>query len=202
MAVVEYARNVVGLADANSAENDPDTANAVIDIQMSQRQIIEESRFGGTMRLGGYVAALRRESVVLDLYERTGRLEEDAWRIEGLRKNPSEAFRLGVILDSERGVIERHRHRYEVSPKYVDLFEEFGLVFSGYHRREDGAKLMEFIELPGHPFFLATQAICAPGKLKPNIRIRSRQGISLIANTILIYFNHFLGPDFNNSSSV
>jgi CTP synthase len=158
MAVVEYARNVVGLADANSAENDPNTANAVIDIQMSQRQIIEESRFGGTMRLGGYVAALRRESVVLDLYERTGRLEEDAWRIKGLRKNPSEAFRLGVILDSERGVIERHRHRYEVSPKYVDLFEEFGLVFSGYHRREDGAKLMEFIELPDHPFFLATQA--------------------------------------------
>ena len=158
MAIVEYARNVVGLKDANSAENDPDTPHAVIDIQMSQREIIEESRFGGTMRLGGYVAVLRRETVVLDLYERTGRLEEDAWRIDQLRKNPAEAFRLGVLLDSERGVIERHRHRYEVSPKFVDLLDEFGLVFSGYHRREDGAKLMEFIELPDHPFFVATQA--------------------------------------------
>ena len=158
MAVVEYARNAVGLKDANSAENDPDTPHAVIDIQMSQREIIEESRFGGTMRLGGYVAVLRRESVVLDLYERTGRIEEDAWRIDQLRKNPAEAFRLGVLLDSERCVIERHRHRYEVSPKFVDLLDEYGLVFSGYHRREDGTKLMEFIELSDHPFFVATQA--------------------------------------------
>ena len=158
MAVVEYARNVIGLQDANSAENDPDTPHAVIDIQPSQREVIEESRFGGTMRLGGYVAALRRESVVLDLYDRTGRLEEDARRIEQIKKNPAEAFRLGVILDSERGVIERHRHRYEVSPKFVDLFDEYGLIFSGYHRREDGAKLMEFIELPDHPYFVATQA--------------------------------------------
>ena len=158
MAVVEYARHVIGLQDANSAENDPDTPHAVIDIQPNQREFMEERRFGGTMRLGGYVAALRRESVVLDLYDRTGRLEEDAWRIEQLKKNPAAAFRLGVILDSERGVIERHRHRYEVSPKFVDLFDEYGLVFSGYHRREDGAKLMEFIELPDHPFFVATQA--------------------------------------------
>ena len=158
MAVVEYARHVVGLDGANSAENDPDTPHAVIDIQYSQREIIEESRYGGTMRLGGYVAALRRDTRVLELYERTGRLEEDAWRVKRLKQNPGEAFRLGVILDSEKAVIERHRHRYEVSPKYVDLLEEYGLVFSGYHRREDGTKLMEFIELPDHPYFLATQA--------------------------------------------
>lgn len=158
MAVVEYARHVVGLDNANSAENDPDTPHAVIDIQYSQREIIEESRYGGTMRLGGYVAALRRDTRVLELYERTGRLEEDAWRVKHLKQNPGEAFRLGVILDSEKAVIERHRHRYEVSPKYVDLLEEYGLVFSGYHRREDGTKLMEFIELSDHPYFVATQA--------------------------------------------
>ncbi len=158
MAVVEYARHVAGLPDANSAENDPDAPNAVIDIQYSQREIIEESRYGGTMRLGGYVAALRRDSLVLELYERTGRLEEDAWRIQQLKQQPDQGFRLGVILDSERAVIERHRHRYEVSPKYVDLLEEHELVFSGFHRREDGTKLMEFIELSDHPFFLATQA--------------------------------------------
>ena len=158
MAVVEYARHVAGLPQANSTENDPDSPSPVIDIQRSQRAVIEESRYGGTMRLGGYAAILKRNSLVLDLYERNGRLEEDSWRIEQLKQRPEDAFRLGVILDSERAIIERHRHRYEVSPKFADLLEEHGLVFSGFHRREDGTKLMEFIELPNHPFFLATQA--------------------------------------------
>lgn len=158
MAVVEYARHVAGLTDANSAEIDPDAPNAVIDIQYSQREIIEESRYGGTMRLGGYAAVLRRDSLLVDLYERQGRLDDDAWRISRMRERPSESFRVGVILDSEVAVVERHRHRYEVSPKFVDLLEEYGLVFSGFHRRDDGTKLMEFIELADHPFFVATQA--------------------------------------------
>lgn len=158
MAVVEYARNVAGMPDASSAEIDPDAPNAVIDIQYNQREIIEESRYGGTMRLGGYAAILRRDSLLVDLYERQGRIEDDAYRIARLRDLPGESFRIGVILDSEIAVIERHRHRYEVSPKFVDLLEEYGLVFSGFHRRDDGTKLMEFIELPDHPFFLATQA--------------------------------------------
>ena len=158
MVVVEYARHVAGLSDANSAEMDPDSPHAVIDIQYAQRQIIEENRYGGTMRLGGYAAVLRRESRVLDLYERTGRLEEDSWRIRQLRERPDQMFRCGVILPSENAVVERHRHRYEVAPKYVDLLEEYGLFFSGFHRREDGTKLMEFAELPDHPFFVSTQA--------------------------------------------
>ncbi|MBB27470.1 MAG: CTP synthetase [Gemmatimonadetes bacterium] len=158
MAVVEYARHVAGLTGADSVETDPETRHAVIDIQVSQREIIEKSRFGGTMRLGGYAAVLRRDSIVLDLYEQTDRLEEDSLRIRKMRSNPNEAFRVGGILETERAVVERHRHRYEVSHKYVDHLEEFGLVFSGYHRREDGTKLMEFIELPEHPFFIATQA--------------------------------------------
>ncbi len=158
MVVVEYSRNVVGLDDANSVEMDPDTPHAVIDIQYAQRQIIEENRYGGTMRLGGYAAVLRRESRVLDLYEQTGRLEEDSWRIQQLRQLPDQMFRCGVILPSENAVVERHRHRYEVAPKYVDLLEEYGLVFSGFHRREDGTKLMEFVELPNHPYFIATQS--------------------------------------------
>lgn len=158
MVVVEYARHVAGLNDANSVEMDPDSPHAVIDIQYAQRQIIEENRYGGTMRLGGYAAVLRRESRVLDLYERTGRLEEDSWRIRQLCERPDQMFRCGVILPSEKAVVERHRHRYEVAPKYVDLLEEYGLFFSGFHRREDGTKLMEFAELPDHPFFVSTQA--------------------------------------------
>ena len=117
----------------------------------------EESRFGGNA-LGGYVAVLRARVSSSTLMNAAAPWKKVAWRINRLRKNPAEAFRLGVLLDSERGVIERHRHRYEVSPKFVDLLDEFGLIFSGYHRREDGTKLMEFVELPEHPFFVATQA--------------------------------------------
>jgi CTP synthase len=62
------------------------------------------------------------------------------------------------MLDRDKVVLERHRHRYEISPRYVELLEEEGLVFSGHHRRVDGTRLMEFIELPDHPWFVATQA--------------------------------------------
>ncbi len=55
-------------------------------------------------------------------------------------------------------ILERHRHRYEVNPVYVDRLQQAGLVFSGYHERSDGTRLMEYIELPKHPFFVATQA--------------------------------------------
>ena len=55
-------------------------------------------------------------------------------------------------------IIERHRHRYEVNPKYIEQFEQNGLTFSGYHIRKDNTKLMEFIELKEHKFFIATQA--------------------------------------------
>jgi CTP synthase len=52
-------------------------------------------------------------------------------------------------------VFERHRHRYEVNPEYIDILEEKNLVFSG--KSPDGV-LMEFLELTDHPYFVATQA--------------------------------------------
>ena len=61
-------------------------------------------------------------------------------------------------LYSSQTVMERHRHRYEVNPDYIDQLSNQGLVFSGSHERDDGTRLMEFIELPTHPFFIATQA--------------------------------------------
>ncbi len=158
MAVVEYGRHVVGLEDANSTEVDPGSPFPVIDFQPTQREVIEKNQYGGTMRLGAFAAILKRGSLALSIYDRTGRLEEDSARIERLLKDEGQAFRAGVILKSERAVLERHRHRYEVSPKYVDLLEEQGFVFSGFHRRQDGVKLMEFIELPDHPYFITTQA--------------------------------------------
>src|SRR3989338_2259711 len=79
-------------------------------------------------------------------------------KIEKLKKDKEQVFRLGMLDKNKNVILERHRHRYEVNPKFVDELENKGLVFSGYHLREDGTKLMEFIELPKHKFFIGTQA--------------------------------------------
>lgn len=158
MAVVEYARNVLGLSGAHSTEVDSGTKQPVIDILESQKKIIEEMRLGGTMRLGAYAAILKKDSLVCDIYRRSGRLDIDMNEVRRMRKNPSLRYRLGKLREGQLWVLERHRHRYEVSPQYVKGFEKAGLIFSGCHVRQDGTRLMEFIELRDHPFFIATQA--------------------------------------------
>jgi CTP synthase len=157
LATVEYARNVCGMAGANTTEVDPNTNFPVIDILPSQKQIIADSRYGATMRLGAYAAILKENTKILELYKRTGRLFADIKRVEELRAN-GQLFRLGLIDGQYNVVLERHRHRYEVNPQFIKMLEEAGLVFSGFHHREDGTKLMEYIELPGHKFFVGTQA--------------------------------------------
>ncbi len=121
IAVIEYARNVCGLKDANSAEFDEDAKDKVIDIMPEQKQIKDK---GGTMRLGGYKAILKDYSKVKELY---GKGE----------------------------VVERHRHRYEVNPEYHGVLKENGLFLSGM---SPDNRLVEFIELQDHKFFVATQA--------------------------------------------
>lgn len=156
LATVEYAQNVCGMRGAQTTEVDPNTQFPVIDILSSQKQVIAESRYGASMRLGAYAAVLKENSRVLDLYKRTGRFQIDQKRIEKTRAG-DQAFRLGVI-SGQNVALERHRHRYEVNPKFVKQLEDAGLVFSGFHEREDGTKLMEYIELPKHKFFVGTQA--------------------------------------------
>lgn len=124
LAVVEYAQNVCHLDGAHSTEVNQHTKYPVIDFIPDQVTILQESRYGATMRLGAYPAILKEGTLVHRLYGKTK-------------------------------VYERHRHRYEVNPDYVDLLEEKGLVFSGHS--PDGI-LMEFLEIPSHPFFVATQA--------------------------------------------
>ena len=153
LAVVEFARNVCGLQGAQTTEVDPKTPHPVIDLQPAQRTMMEQSLYGGTMRLGAYAAVLKEKSKVFGLYRQTSRLKEDQMQLRKLEK-----FRLGVLGDATSVVLERHRHRYEVNPGYVEALEKHGLVFSGYHQRDDGTKLMEYIELPDHPFFVGTQA--------------------------------------------
>lgn len=158
LAVVEFARNVCGMTGANTTENDPKTKYPVIDIITAQKKLIEESKYGGTMRLGAYSAILKDKTKVLELYKKTGRLKEDTKRIEEMKKNKEQSFRMGILEKGKPTIIERHRHRYEVNPEFIAKIEEKGLIFSGYHTRKDKTKLMEFIELPKHKFFMATQA--------------------------------------------
>ncbi len=99
--VIEYARNVLGLADASSSEFDPSTSDPVVATMAEQLAIIDgEGDLGGTMRLGAYDAVLTPGSVVAETY------------------------------GSER-VSERHRHRYEVNNTYRDALAEAGLQISG-----------------------------------------------------------------------
>jgi len=158
LALVEFARNVCNLKDAHTTEINPKTSNPVIDVQVSQKDIIEKGQLGGTMRLGAYAAILKDKTQVLKLYEETGRMKEDEKRISEIAKDKSQLFRIGVLEKGKKTVLERHRHRYEVNPKYIEVLEKNGIVFSGYYTREDGTKLMEYIEMPGHPFFVGTQA--------------------------------------------
>lgn len=158
LAVIEFARNVCNLKDAHTTEVNSKTSHPVIDVQPAQKEILEKSMYGGTMRLGVYAALLKDKTQVLKLYEETGRLEEDAKKLQELTKDKSQAFRIGLLEKGKKVVLERHRHRYEVNPKYVDILEKNGLVFSGYYERFDKTRLMEYIELPGHPYFIGTQA--------------------------------------------
>jgi len=156
LAIVEFARNVCNMKDAHTTEVNAKTKYPVIDILPKQKKLMEESKYGGTMRLGAYAAMLKDDSQVLKLYTETGRLKEDSLRLSKLKTDKNQEFRLG-ILERKKTILERHRHRYEVNPKFVKKIEEKGLVFSGYHIRKDKQKLMEFIELPKHKYFIATQ---------------------------------------------
>jgi CTP synthase len=118
-AVIEYARNVCGITQANSTEF-VETIDNVIDLMLEQKSI---QTMGGTMRLGGYPCQIKRGT--------------RAWEAYG-----------------KKLVSERHRHRYEVNNEYRATLEEHGLVFSGTSPDE---ALMEMIELPDHPCFVASQ---------------------------------------------
>lgn len=123
LAVVEFARHLARLKDANTAEIKPDVIQPVIHIMEDQEKIVATKKYGGTMRLGAYPCVLHPKSISRAAY--------------GVSK-----------------ISERHRHRYEVNNKYRALFEKKGLLVAG---ASPDNKLVEIIELPGHPFFVGTQ---------------------------------------------
>lgn len=139
LAVVEYARNVCGLHDAQTTEIDIQALTPIIDMLPLQKNLLKDNRYGGTMRLGAYCAKLDKNSLIYNIYEKYAK--------ENLEQKDTGSF-----------VTERHRHRYEVNPDYISTLQDNGLVVSGEHKREDDTRLVEFIELPDHKYFVATQA--------------------------------------------
>ncbi len=119
-AIIEFARNVCGLADAHSTEFVSAPPYKVI---YKMRELVGVDQMGGTMRLGKYPCRLKPASLAWGAYH-----ADEVW--------------------------ERHRHRYEVNPEYVPLFEEKGLVTSG---KSPDRIFVEVIELPDHPWFLGCQ---------------------------------------------
>ena len=130
IAIIEMARNMLKLKDANSTEFKKNTKNNVISLVTEWKNedgTIEKrdqkSDKGGTMRLGAQKASLKKGTLARQLY-----------------KNNS--------------IYERHRHRYEVNPEYVPMLEEKGLIISA---RSEMHNLVEMIELDNHPWFVACQ---------------------------------------------
>ena len=120
-AVVEFARHVLGLADAHSSEFAPGCPDPVVDLMNDQRDVTD---LGGTMRLGVYPCKVTPGTKAAQAYR-------------------------------ELVVYERHRHRWEVNNRYRADLAAAGMIFSGVSPDD---RLVEMIELEGHPWFVATQA--------------------------------------------
>jgi CTP synthase len=129
--VIEAARNIAGISDANSAEFDPETKSPVISTMSDQKNVVSgEADMGGTMRLGLYTSKLAAGSIVAQTYGSTE-------------------------------VSERHRHRYEVNNEYRSLIESTGIVFSGTYPERDLVEFVElprdihpyYVGTQAHPEF-------------------------------------------------
>lgn len=131
LAVVEFARNVVGLTRAHTTEINQDTPAPVIDLMLEQKKNIQNHRYGGTMRLGAYKCKLKEGTLSYQSY------------------------------DKQKEVSERHRHRYELNNEYRAKIESRGLVIAGINPQTDLAEIIElpperhpfFVGTQFHPEF-------------------------------------------------
>jgi CTP synthase len=129
LAMIEYARNVLGIEDATSMEFNPETKSPIIylidnflDTAGKKQVRTHKSPLGGTMRLGGYECETKKGSL------------------------------LRAVYDNKEKIIERHRHRYEANPTYREAFEKAGMIVSG-----ESHGLIEVVEIKDHPWFLGVQ---------------------------------------------
>lgn len=132
LAVIAFSRSVLKWRDANTTENEPKTKHPVIYMIPSQKEIMERRAYGGTMRLGGWEAKVKKKTLAFELYKKYDQ-----------------------FIDESKGLTsERHRHRYEVNNKYAEELEKNGLIISARSVQEG---LVEIIEIPDHPYYIATQ---------------------------------------------
>jgi len=129
LAMIEFARNVLKIEDANSVEFDEKTTSPIIylidnflDTAGNKQVRTFKSPLGGTMRLGGYTCDTKANSLLREIYE------------------------------GKKSIEERHRHRYEANPAYRKEFEKAGMIVSG-----ESNGLIEVVEITGHPWFLGVQ---------------------------------------------
>ena len=131
MMILEFARNVAGIEDADSTEFDPCASEPVIALMEEQKRVTE---IGGTMRLGAYECVLAGDSRAYEAYSSSGSVE--------------------IMDDGEIFIEERHRHRYEYNNAYRERLERLGLLSSGYNPT---LSLVEIAEIADHPFMLGSQ---------------------------------------------
>jgi len=134
LAVIAFARDVIGFKDANTEENDPKTKHPVIHLIPSQKDLIERRAYGGTMRLGNWDAKVKPQTRAYEIYKKYAGFKDEATGLTG----------------------ERHRHRYEFNDEFANDFEKNGLIISARSVIEN---LAEIVELPKdvHPFYMGTQ---------------------------------------------
>jgi CTP synthase len=127
MMVIEFARNVLGYQDANSAEMDEQTSHNVIDLMEEQKTV---TQMGGTMRLGAYECELVAGSKAY------------------------EAYNCQLSIVNCQLIKERHRHRYEFNNQYLEEYEAAGMKCVGIN---PAANLVEIVEIPDRKWYIGTQ---------------------------------------------
>lgn len=167
LAIIEFARNVLGYTDAGSVEFDPGTGHPVIHLMPDQEGVTD---LGGTLRLGAYPCVIREGCKAYELYKEHDEETNDRMLCyvnlfaEDRKTDPGEESGAEGPLTKKQEtstgkksikIFERHRHRYEVNNDYREELTAHGMTLSGIS--PDG-RIVEMIELKDHPYFVATQA--------------------------------------------
>ncbi len=134
LAVISFARDVIGFKDADTTENNPRTKHPVIHLMPKQKEFMKKRVYGGTMRLGAWDAYVKKNTMVFEIYK----------KYKG-------------FLNASKGLVsERHRHRYEFNDKFAKDFEKKGMTISARSVVETLAEIIEFSK-KDHPFYLGIQ---------------------------------------------
>lgn len=134
LACIEFSRNVVGLKDANTTENDPETSNPIIHDIPEKVELMTIKSHGVAMRLGGWDFKVKDKTLLDNIYKNYNLYKD--------KKN-----KIGSV---------RHRHRFEFNNDYINILESKGLMVSAMSVK---GNFVDWIELPEsvHPFFIGTQ---------------------------------------------